>query len=60
MRVVHCLEFDAILGALKVRIRDELLDSCVKYSVMGSTKEVNESVRESEKMGELYRLRDVN
>lgn len=55
MRVVHCLEFDAILGAFKVRIRDELLDSCVMYSVMGSTKNANKSVREAEKMGELYR-----
>ena len=39
MRVVHRLEFDAFLGALKVCICDELLDSCKEYDVVGPDEE---------------------
>ena len=42
VRVVHRLEFDAFLGALKVCICDELLDSCIEYGVVVSTEQVKQ------------------
>ena len=44
VRVVHRLELDAVLGALKVGICDKLLDSYAWYSVMGSTKKESETL----------------